>query len=191
MLYGVRILHLRAPPPSVQFRRSEDESLPTVEEERRDLQLDLSEVTRQLTPGNLGHHFRRDLAILKSQDLLARWQRAKKASRGAGTSNFGPLTGSSAERHFHAPSKSLSIAPVPPEDWAELPERKKQWMPFSMMKPSSNVWSPLVGRGGPRGPTHAVYQEKLDRRGLGERKKQRLMWQQDVDTQRFSPERGY
>lgn len=63
--------------------------------------------------------------------------------------------------------------------------------PFQMVMPVSGVFTYAMRSEGLRSPSGHLRQETLDRKGFGWRKKQRAMWQQDVGTRGFKPDRFY
>lgn len=63
--------------------------------------------------------------------------------------------------------------------------------PFQMVMPVSGVFTYAMRSEGLRSPSGHLRQETLDRKGFGWRKKQRAMWQQDVKTRGFKPDRFY
>jgi hypothetical protein len=172
MLYGgARVIGLVAPPPPIQKTFSEKTTLPTLDEERQDMQLDFTEVTRVLTPNNLHARSRQSLAFVKSKDLLRNYEQMKKP--------------------FHTPSRDLSITPMPHDEWLRKSDRQREFLPVASMKPANVAFGTGDREGGLRPASSPLRHERLDRKGFGYKKKQYGLWQQDTNTQSFTPERGY
>lgn len=67
----------------------------------------------------------------------------------------------------------------------------RYWMPLQMVKPMGHAWSPAVRSSGVRGPSMQLYQERLDQKGFGWKRKSRSLWQQDIATAGFRPHRYF
>lgn len=167
---GVRLSYLVAQPPQLKYTKSEDVVLVTPREERESLELEYEHIGLRLLPVNIARAARTDAAIIRSKDIYARFLKAK--SDGA----------------FHPRSKDLSI--LPPDD-VSTKRSSSRFMPLQMMKPMAGRYSPAVRSTGITGTRQQIFQERLDGKGFGWKKKARSLWQQDVDTKGFRPRRYY
>nr|CCC94579.1 conserved hypothetical protein [Trypanosoma congolense IL3000] len=104
--------------------------------------------------------------------------------------------------NFHPPSSSLSLFTRPadcqsggdvcrttPDDVAVYHPRA--WKPLQMLKPMPHNWGPAVRSSGVRGPSMQLFQERIDKKGFGWKRKSRSLWQQDIATAGFRPKRYF
>ncbi|CAD2217604.1 hypothetical protein AGDE_03251 [Angomonas deanei] len=69
----------------------------------------------------------------------------------------------------------------------------KSYVPLQTLKPLaySTGYGTSIRGSGTRGPSAQLYQERLDQKGFGWKKKSRSLWQLDVDTAGFRPRRYF
>jgi hypothetical protein len=212
MLYGgTRTSGLRMVPPPLAVTHSARMRLPTRAEERADLQMvdHGADVQLHLVPSNMHLQLRHAAARTKNVDLARR--------HGAIPDTISPPTATHIATRgarvagFHPPPTELRVEPMAPDQWRALPERYQRFTPLQCLKPhggatayggggvgdegetsTGQVWSAaLRGVRSKRPATAELYQERLNRRGFGHKALQRKMWQQDINTQGYEPDRGY
>ncbi len=166
---GPRLSGLVVPPPTVKITSSTALKVPTLQEERADMEIVYSGVQERMVPLNMHPVTRHELVRLKSEDL---YRRAK------------------AEPKFHTPSKDLSILPA---SRSANGASNKRFMPAFSVKPLVDfaVASPLGRSRGLRSADVRQFQELLNRKGFGEKKNLSTLWNMSREQIGHRPERGY
>lgn len=150
------------------------------------MELDWSRIQHALTPANLHFESRVEFARLKNVDVLRRFRNLPK---------------------YHTPPRELSVVPPPspstaasqqphsvhPQSPAESVYNARRFMPLMSIKPfDSGALGHASYRGrGPRPFSAEQYQERIDRRGMGEKKNMHKMPNLHKDTVGYRPRRGY
>jgi hypothetical protein len=179
---GVRLRGLVANPPAVEMTQSHKLRLPTLQDERADMEFDWWAVQHLLTPGNLHLEVRNEFARIKNADLYSRHLRLPRTQ---------------------PPSRVLTVAPTRPPfavphatqgpTGARSIYDTRTFVPLQSIKPlgSAGVGS-LASRGrGLRPFSAAQRQERLSGRGYGEKKNLHKFPTFHGDTVGFRPRRGY
>jgi hypothetical protein len=174
---GVRISYLVARPPPMKFTKSEELVLPTPREEREDMELEYTHIGQRLMPLNIGQRIRAQMDIIRAKDVYRRFLEKERGQRAK----------------FIPRAKDLSI--LPPERKENIASEVfgagKRFMPLQMVKPKHSTYSVAVRGTGIRSTRGQLFQERLDGKGLGWKRKARSLWQQDVDTNGFRPRRYF
>jgi hypothetical protein len=183
MLYGgVRVTALVTPPPAVKYTASEQLTLPTLESERADMQLNWTRIQHLLTPVNLHFEMRHEFARIKNVDLLRRWKALPKTAQPRSSE----LTVAPRAAPYVLPHTTTSLGVRSVYDF-------RTFMPLQTIKPMQSGGVGSVSYRG-RGLRHALqeqYQERLNRRGFGAKKNMPLMKELHPDTVGYRPRRGY
>ena len=174
MLYGgVRLQSLCSKPPRLHRTNSSTVNVPKHNEEFRLLRLNFEEVPLRLMPLNMNHHARQSATIIRNKDVLRRYRLERE------------------QRHI-LPRQQLSVVPrLDKNRSVDLDDDRCVFLPFQMMKPKNDIWAPASRGSGVRAWNLSLFQERLDGKGFGWKKKMRYLWQQDLDTKGFMPNRFY
>lgn len=200
---GVRLSRLVAEPHPLHYTASERVTLPSAPNERRqtDEFLEPSHLAMRLMPINISLRAREQMVVLRNQDVFERFQQANRRpvteeqeDRGRGGAARPPRR----DELYHPPAKDLSIIPVASSvsSWSARKVDPNvdvfpRYMPMQMVKPMQSNWAPAVRGAGMRSTRGALFQERLDGKGFGWKKKARGLWQQDVETAGFRPRRYF
>lgn len=244
---GVRTTGLNMPYPALAVTHSEQLALPTLKEERRDLQWDAADFALNLMPLNMANEYKHLAWHNRSVDLARRLQREMDSmgrtvylqSRDSGSGNKScnsatVLFKSKCVRYVQPHSSHLRVEPYTKEEWQHIRHesaearrlaartttttteddgvadavvasqsedeeaipaaytQKDAFLPFQSFKPHGyGVWNITLRNGMPIMAQMDLKQERLNRKGFGWKSQQNKMWQQDMGTHRYSPDKGY
>ncbi|CUI14158.1 Hypothetical protein, putative [Bodo saltans] len=174
---GVRLSYLVARPPPMKLTKSEELVLPTPRQEREDMELEYTHVGQRLLPVNIGQRIRVDMDVIRAKDVYRRFMEKERGQ----------------SSKFIAKAKDLSIFPTQQKESiaAEVFGAGKRFMPLQMVKPKASLYSVATRGTGVRSTRGQLYQERLDGKGFGWKRKARSLWQQDIDTNGFRPHRYF
>lgn len=161
---GVRLTSLVQDPFPLKFTKSENIAMVSPREEREDMDLEYEHISDRMQPINVSNRIRTEMSIIRSADVYQRFLSDKNSK-------------------YHPRPRDLSIAP--PESTSS------RFMPLQMVKPIQSNWAPAVRGSGPRSTRGQLFQERLDQKGFGWKKKARSLWQQDIETNGFRPHRYF
>jgi hypothetical protein len=113
-------------------------------------------------------------------------------------------------RYVQPTAQSLRVEPLSDDAWqrrrADSAEARRlsaplkppahtqrdAFLPFQSIKPHGyGAWSVAQRAGYLRTASMELHQERLNRKGFGWKQMQTKLWQQDMDTERYTPDRGY
>jgi hypothetical protein len=209
---GVRTTGLNMPPPALAITHSEQLALPTLHEERRDLRWDAADFAMHLTPLNMHNDYKYRMWHNRAVDLQKRLK--KEMSQLESKIFNGKIVFKNKNIRYVQPhSSELRVEPYTKDEWmqirAESAEarqysleqglqypaahtQKDAYLPFQSIKPHSyGVWNITNRNNVPIMAQMDLKQERLNRKGFGWKALQNSMWQQDLDTARYKPDRGY